>query len=64
MNRHACIIVTKCNLFDHYMIHETTKGMQIIIPLKTLISKVFHNYNNFIQTFYKNKHKIQFNNTD
>ena len=45
------------------MIHETTKGMQIIIPLKTLISKVFHNYNNFTQTFYKNNHKIQFNNT-
>ena len=33
------------------MIHETTRGMQIMITLKTLTSKVFDNYNNFTNGF-------------
>ena len=65
MNTHACILVTQCNLFDHYYDPRNNKRNA---PLKTLISMIFFNYNNFIQTTTREVgevyHVIQFNNTD
>ena len=51
INTHACIKLQHNISSITIIIYETTKGMQILIPQKTLTSKVFDNYNNFIQTF-------------
>ena len=56
----ACIIVTTYNLFDHYHDPRNNKGNANYNTIKKHHPRFFDNYNNFIQTVYKNKHRIQF----
>ena len=50
MNTHACMIVTRYKLFDHCHNPRNNKRNANHNTIKTLKSKVFDNYNNFMQT--------------